>query len=57
MVKLVATHYSGTLVSALKLKVINGGTSLVVHWLRLQAPHAGDQVRSLVRELDSTSRN
>ena len=28
------------------------GTSLVVQWLRLQAPNSGAQVRSLVRELD-----
>ena len=31
-----------------------GGTSLVAGWLRLRAPNAGAQVRSLVRELDPT---
>ena len=30
------------------------GTSLVVHWLRHQAPNAGDLVNSLVGELDPT---
>ena len=37
------------------LKILNFfymGTSLVVQWLRLQAPNLGAQVRSLVRELD-----
>ena len=28
------------------------GSSLVVQWLRLQAPNSGAQVQSLVRELD-----
>ena len=30
-------------------------TSLVVQWLRLQAPSVGTQVQSMVRELDPTS--
>ena len=30
-------------------------TSLVVQWLRLQAPSVGTQVQSKVRELDPTS--
>ena len=30
------------------------GTSLVVQWLRLCAPNAGDPVQSLIRELDPT---
>ena len=30
-------------------------TSLVVQWLRLQAPSVGTQIQSMVRELDPTS--
>ena len=33
------------------------GASLVVHWLRLHAPNARDQVQCLVRELDPASHN
>ena len=35
------------------LKIVNEGTSLVVHWLVLQTPTLGPQVQSLVRELRS----
>ena len=36
----------------LELTRRNRGISLVAHWLRLRAPNAGGQVRSLVKELD-----
>ena len=32
------------------LKIVNLGTSLVAHWLRIRLPMQGTQVRSLVRE-------
>ena len=34
-----------------------GGTSLVVQWLSLHVPSAGDQVQPVVRELDPTRHN
>ena len=40
-----------------KIKILTLGTSLVVQWLRLQAPSAGAWVPSLVRELDPTCLN
>ena len=36
------------------IKVI--GAFLVIRWLRLHTPNAGDRVQSLVRELDLTCR-
>ena len=46
-------------VNGLKMqKKYGGGTSLVVPWLRLQAPSSGGAwVQSLVRELDPTCCN
>ena len=35
------------------LREARGGTSLVVHWLRLKLPKQGSQVQSLVGELSS----
>ena len=39
------------------MKKAHDGASLVVQWLRLLAPNAGGQVRSLVKLLDSIGRN
>ena len=47
--------YLGSLSFIEDVKNYELGTSLVVQWLRLQAPNVGTQVRSLVRELDPTS--
>ena len=43
-----------SLSSCLPVETAEAGTSLVVQWLRLQAPNVGGQVLSLVRELDPT---
>ena len=41
----------------LRNSITSTGTSLVVQWLRFQAPKAGGQVPFLVRELDPICRN
>ena len=47
--------YLGSLPFIDDVKNYELGTSLVVQWLRLQAPSVGTQVQSMVRELDPTS--
>ena len=46
-----------SLSSCLPVEIAEAGTSLVVQWLRLQAPNAGGQVPSLIRELGPTCCN
>ena len=46
-----------SLSSCLPVETAEAGTSLMVQWLRLQAPNVGGQVLSLVRELDPTCCN
>ena len=39
------------------IKKLDTGASLVVQWLRLDAPNRGAWIRSLIRELDPTYGN